>query len=59
MIYGNLIYHYSIIGVGTTNFRNVEKKWRAGKKIAIQKGNLYKGTPYITVIGDGGWVKRS
>ncbi|KAF0747565.1 YqaJ domain-containing protein, partial [Aphis craccivora] len=29
------------------------------KKIAIQKGNLYKGTPYITVIGDGGWAKRN
>lgn len=29
------------------------------KRIAIEKGNLLNGTPYITVIGDGGWAKRS
>ncbi|KAL4091944.1 hypothetical protein QTP88_026543 [Uroleucon formosanum] len=37
----------------------LKKNGEQEKKIAIQKGNLYKGTPYITVIGDGGWAKRS
>ncbi|XP_063221397.1 uncharacterized protein LOC134530485 isoform X1 [Bacillus rossius redtenbacheri] len=29
------------------------------RKIAIQKGHIVDGVPYITVIGDGGWAKRS
>lgn len=29
------------------------------KRIAIEKGNLLQGKPCITVIGDGGWAKRS
>lgn len=30
------------------------------KEIAIKKGQFTPdGTPYITVIGDGGWSKRS
>lgn len=29
------------------------------KKIAIEKGNMLNGIPFITVIGDGGWAKRS
>lgn len=29
------------------------------KRIAVEKGNYLNGVPYITVIGDGGWAKRS
>lgn len=29
------------------------------KRVAIAKGNLQNGIPFITVIGDGGWAKRS
>lgn len=29
------------------------------KKIAEEKGHFINGKPYITVIGDGGWGKRS
>lgn len=29
------------------------------KRIAIEKGNIFQGVPFITVIGDGGWAKRS
>lgn len=29
------------------------------KEIAINKGHLLNGIPYITVVGDGGWSKRS
>lgn len=29
------------------------------KRIAIEKGNMLNGIPFITVIGDGGWAKRS
>lgn len=29
------------------------------KRIALEKGNILNGTPFITVIGDGGWAKRS
>lgn len=29
------------------------------KRIAIEKGNYLNGVPFITVIGDGGWAKRS
>ncbi|XP_054260994.1 uncharacterized protein LOC128985488 [Macrosteles quadrilineatus] len=35
--------------------RNAEEE----KKIALEKGNIFQGKPYITVIGDGGWAKRS
>lgn len=35
MIYATFI--NSIIGVGTTNFREVEKKWWAGKKLLYKK----------------------
>lgn len=37
----------------------LKKNGELEKIIALQKGNLHKGTPYITVIGDGGWAKRS
>lgn len=37
----------------------IKKNGELEKQIAIEKGNLYKGTPYITVVGDGGWAKRS
>jgi len=37
----------------------LKKNGELEKKIATQKGNLHKGIPYITVIGDGGWAKRS
>lgn len=37
----------------------LKKNGELEKKIAIQKGNLHKGIPYVTVIGDGGWAKRS
>lgn len=29
------------------------------KQIAISKGHIKDGIPYISVIGDGGWNKRS
>lgn len=29
------------------------------KRIAVEKGNMLNGIPFITVIGDGGWAKRS
>lgn len=29
------------------------------KRIAVEKGNMLNGKPFITVIGDGGWAKRS
>lgn len=29
------------------------------KRIALEKGNTFQGVPFITVIGDGGWAKRS
>jgi len=59
VIYGNLIYHYSIIDREQQISEMLKKNGEQEKKIAIQKGNLYKGTPYITVIGDGGWAKRN
>lgn len=37
----------------------LKKNGELEKEIAMQKGHLYKGTPYITVVGDGGWAKRS
>lgn len=37
----------------------MEKNAEEEKRIALEKGNLLHGTPYITVIGDGGWAKRS
>lgn len=29
------------------------------KRIAVEKGNILNGKRFITVIGDGGWAKRS
>lgn len=29
------------------------------KRLAVEKGNFLQGNPFITVIGDGGWGKRS
>lgn len=29
------------------------------RRIAIEKNNYLNGVPYITVIGNGGWAKRS
>lgn len=29
------------------------------KQIATRKGHLLDGIPFITVVGDGGWSKRS
>lgn len=29
------------------------------KRIALEKGNVFQGVPFITVVGDGGWAKRS
>lgn len=29
------------------------------KEIAIAKGNIENGIPFITVVGDGGWNKRT
>lgn len=37
----------------------LKKNGKLENEIAIKKGHLYKGIPYITVIGDGGWAKRS
>lgn len=37
----------------------MEKNAEEEKRIALEKGNLLNVTPYITVIGDGGWAKRS
>ncbi|KAF2887600.1 hypothetical protein ILUMI_18573 [Ignelater luminosus] len=50
---------------------NVWKKWKnelcqqmkkaaeAERKLAIAEGNIENGVPYITVVVDGGWAKRS
>lgn len=41
-------------------FRQMQKAGEEERKIAIEKGNVcVDGTPYITVIVDGGWSKRS
>lgn len=37
----------------------IKKNGELEKQIAIEKGNLYKGIPYITVVGDGGQAKRN
>lgn len=38
----------------------MQKAGEEEKRIAIEKGNVCAdGTPYITVIVDGGWSKRS
>lgn len=37
----------------------MEKNAEEEKRIALEKGNLLNGTPYTTVIGEGGWAKRS
>lgn len=38
----------------------MKKAGEEEKRIAIEKGDVtLEGTPYITVIGDGGWSKRT
>lgn len=37
----------------------LKKNGELEKNIAIQKGNFHKGIPFISVVGDGGWAKRS
>ena len=29
------------------------------RRLAIQNNEYHQGVPYITVIADGGWIKRS
>ncbi|XP_045475419.1 uncharacterized protein LOC123681212 [Harmonia axyridis] len=41
-------------------FENMQKAGEEEKKLALEKGNVNAdGTPFITVIVDGGWSKRS
>lgn len=37
----------------------MQKNAEEERRIAIEKGNMLNGVPFITVIGDGGWAKRS
>lgn len=37
----------------------MKKNAEEERRIAIEKGNMLNGVPFITVIGDGGWAKRS
>ncbi|XP_039290407.1 uncharacterized protein LOC111056373 [Nilaparvata lugens] len=40
-------------------FQKMKENADEEKRLALEKGNMFHGVPFITVIGDGGWAKRS
>lgn len=46
--------------IKSTAWSEIERAAREERRIAVQKGNADSdGIPYITVVADGAWCKRS